>query len=178
MTQYTRAELEALLDGKLDWSSVQEIIKNPKDADRFEKMVEIYQGRVAFSERILLPLTPRLFVVQKGKDRIVKCSCGHEYGDYRVNWKLYSLIYVRDEDEALKEVYPGLLKPDPRFCQIREYYCPGCGAQLEVESLPPGMPAEFEFLPDIDTFYREWLNKPLPEEIEYVDKTAEVIKEW
>ncbi len=34
------------------------------------------------------------------------------------------------------------------------------------------------FLPDLDTFYREWLGSPLPDTAEYVDKTLDVIDEW
>ncbi|MBI2314428.1 MAG: acetone carboxylase subunit gamma [Betaproteobacteria bacterium] len=178
MSSYNTRELALLFDGKLPWERVQEIIKDPKDTDRFHKSLEIYQSRVAFKERILLPLTPCLFIVQKGNDYVVKCRCGHEFGDYRVNWKLYSLVHVRDTVESLEKVYPGVQRPDPEYCEVREYYCPGCAAQLEVESLAPGMPADFEFLPDLDTFYRKWLHDPLPTKVEFVDKTSEVIRLW
>ena len=30
--------------------------------------------------------------------------------------------------------------PDPNFCRILEFYCPGCGRQVESEYLPPGHP--------------------------------------
>ncbi len=178
MTQYAKEELALLLDGKLSWDRVQEIIKEAKDPDRFEKVVAIHQARVAFKEPIVMPLTPYLFIVQKGKDYVVKCKCGHEYGDYRVNWKLYSNVFVRETDEDLEAVYPGVQKPDRQFCQVREYYCPSCAVQLEVETLPPGMPADFEFLPDLEAFYGEWLNKPLKQRTEFVDRTSEVIAEW
>ncbi|MFA4916174.1 MAG: acetone carboxylase subunit gamma [Syntrophales bacterium] len=175
---YTKRELEKLIDGQVPWDRCQEIIKNPKDENRFEKVTEIYQSRAAFKEQIILPLTPYLFIVQKGKDYVVKCKCGQEFGDYRVNWKLYSSIFVRDTEETMEEVYPGVQRPDPDYCEVREYYCPGCAALLEVETLPPGVPADFEFLPDLDTFYSEWLNKPLKEKTEFVDKTPEVIAQW
>ena len=103
MAEYDIAEIEKLVDGKLPWPRVQEIMKNPKDSDRFEKWVQILQGRVSWPEKILLPLTSNLFIVQKGEERIVKCRCGHEYGDYRVNWKLESLICVRDTEEKLRD---------------------------------------------------------------------------
>lgn len=178
MSIYTKAELEALIDGTMPWEKVQEIIKNPKDTDRFERVVEILQGRVNFKEPILLPLTPKLFIVQKGKDRVVKCGCGCEFGDYRVNWKLYADIYVRDTQEALDEVYPGSHSLNPEYVQIREFYCPGCASQLEVESLPRGVPVDFEFLPDLDAFYTHWLGKMLPEEFMHKDKTGEVLRQW
>ena len=178
MPKYDIREIERLVDGKLPWPRVQEIMKDAKDDDRFEKWVEILQGRVSWSEKILLPLTPSLFIVQKAKDRIVKCRCGHEYGDYRVNWKLSALISVRDTEEKLREVYRGSEQPDLTWVQIREYYCPGCGAQLEVEAVPRGCPPDFEFLPDLDTFYRDWLGRPLPDEQEFTDKTLDVVRQW
>jgi len=176
--EYDIAELERLVDGKLPWPRVQEIMKAAKDGDRFDKWLQILQTRVSWPEQILLPLTPDLFIVQKGDDRIVKCRCGHEFGDYRVNWKLYASIYVRDTEEKLGEVYRGREQPDPTWVQLREYYCPGCGSQLEVEAVPRGAPPDFEFLPDLDTFYREWLGRPLPDEREFADKTLDVVREW
>ena len=150
MSEYEIREIEQLVDGELPWARVQEIMKAPKDADRFEKWVKILESRVAWSEKILLPLTPHLFIVQKGSDRIVKCRCGHEFGDYRVNWKISASIYVRDSDEAMREIYRGREQPDPRWIQVREYYCPGCDTQLEVEAVPRGCPPDFDFLPDLD----------------------------
>ena len=178
MPEYDIAELERLVDGKLPWPRVQEIMKDAKDADRFDKWLQILQRRVSWSEPILLPLTPDLFIVQKGGERIVKCRCGQEFGDYRVNWKLSAAIYVRDTEEALQEIYHGREQPDPSWVQVREYSCPGCGAQLEVEAVPRGTPPDFELLPDLDTFYRHWLGRPLPDQQEFVDKTLDVVREW
>ncbi|MHB8896892.1 MAG: acetone carboxylase subunit gamma, partial [Candidatus Geothermincolia bacterium] len=36
-----------------------------------------------------------------------------------------------------------------------------CVTQLEVEAVPPGYPVIFDFQPDLDTFYREWLGKEI-----------------
>jgi len=176
--EYDITEIEKLIDGKLPWSQVQGIMKEAKDSGRFDQWVEILQRRVGWKEKILLPLTPHLFIVQKDKDRIVKCRCGHEFCDYRVNWKIEALIYVRDSEERLEEVYPGTQRPDPAWVQVREYYCPGCGAQLEIEAVPRGCPPDFEFLPDLDTFYRDWLGRPLPDEKAFADKTLDVVSKW
>lgn len=178
MTTYDIAEIEQLVDGKLPWPRVQEIMKDSKDADRFEKWLAILQLRVPWQEKILLPLTPALFIVQKGNERIVKCRCGQEFGDYRVNWKLEALIHVRDSEESLSDVYQGREQPDPDWIQLREYYCPGCGTQLEVEAVPRGTPPDFEFLPDLDTFYRDWLGKPLPDTVPFEDKTPDAVRAW
>ena len=69
-------------------------------------------------------------------------------------------------------------KVDPSWVQIREYSCPGCGVQLEVEAVPRGCPPDFEFLPDLDTFYRDWLERPLPDKQEFADKTLDVVRTW
>ncbi len=178
MPSYDVSELERLIDGDLPWTRVQEIMKDAKDADRFDKWVAIQQKRVPWKETILLPLTTALFIVRKGRGRIVKCRCGHEFGDYRVNWKLEALVHVRETEEQLREVYRGSEQPDPSWIQIREYICPGCGTQLEVEAVPRGCPPDFEFLPDLDTFYREWLGRPLPDEVEFADKTLDAVRGW
>lgn len=177
--QYEIAEIEKLVDGELPWPRVQEIMKAPKDEGRFLAWVEIQQRRVSWTDTILLPLTDTLFIVAKAPGvRVVKCRCGHEFGDYRVNWKLEALINVRDSAEAFCEVYRGREQPDPTWIQLREYICPGCGAQLEVEAVPRGCPPDFEFLPDLDTFYRDWLERPLPDQVEFVDKTPETVAGW
>jgi len=178
VSTYDIAEIEQLVDGQLAWPRVQEIMKDSKDSDRFEKWVAIQQKRVPWKEQILLPLTPALFIVQKGAQRIVKCRCGQEFGDYRVNWKLEALINVRDSEETLSEVYRGREQPDPAWIQVREYCCPGCGTQLEVEAVPRGTPPDFEFLPDLDTYYRDWLGKPLPDKVTFEDKTLDAMRGW
>lgn len=175
---YDIEDIRKLVDGELPWEAVQQIMKHAKDRDRFDKWVALLQGRVPWKDTILLPLTPSLFIVQKPDARVVKCRCGHEFGDYRVNWKLSALIYVRDTDRRISAVYRGFQKPDVEWMQLREYYCPGCGSQLEVEAVPRGCPPDFEFLPDLDTFYRDWLGRPLPDTAEFVDRTLERIREW
>ena len=61
----------------------------------------------------------------------------------------------------MAEVYKGREMPDPSWIQVREYVCPGCGTQLEVEAVPRGCPPDFDFLPDLDTFYEDWLGRPV-----------------
>jgi len=36
----------------------------------------------------------------------------------------------------------------------------------------------FDALPDIDGFYRERLKVPLPQELEFADKSLDVVHEW
>ncbi len=178
MAEFHKADIEKMIDGILPWPAVQDMLRSPKDLDRFDKYIEILQSRVSWKEQILLPLTPMLFIVAKQGERVVKCNCGHEFGDYRVNWKLSALIHVRDSEESLSEIYKGRQIPDYTWTQVREYICPTCGAQLEVEAVPRGCPPDFEFLPDLDTFYRDWLGRPLPDQVSYEDKTPDKIAEW
>lgn len=176
--EYNKADLEDLYDGRLPWDRVRQIMSQPKDDDRFDKYIEILQDRVPWSERILLPIGEHLYVVQKDGERVVKCDCGQEFGDYRINWKLNALIFARDNRARLEEVYPGIKCPDPNLCEVREYYCPGCAAMLKVESVPVGYPVIFDFLPDIDAFYRDWLGRPLSDEKAFRDMTSDAIREW
>jgi acetone carboxylase, gamma subunit len=169
-----------LIEAKLPWDRVKPIISGYKDEDRFDKYIEVLQEKVPWKERILLPLTDELYIVEKGAERLVKCSCSHEFGDYRENWKLKALIHVRDSEEEIKELYPSVYpsRPDLELCEIREYYCPGCGNQLEVEVVPFGYPVIFDFLPDLDAFYLEWLCQPLKTENKCEDLSYRLIKRW
>jgi acetone carboxylase gamma subunit len=178
MPSYEKDDLRDLFRGTLPWEKTKEIMSRPKDDDRFDKYIEILQERVSYPEKILMPLGDHLNVVQKGSERIVKGDCGHEFGDWRQNWKLSALIYVRDTREKLEEIYPGFRCPDPRVCEVREFYCPGCGVMLKVENVPVGYPIIFDALPDIDGFYREWLGRPLPEQGEFRDMTHDVTRQW
>ena len=153
-----------------------------KDHDRFWNYLEVLQGRVNWKDRILLRLSDHLYIVHKHKgERVVKCDCGHEFGDYRSNWKLEALVHTRSTIEEFKEVYtPEPACPEPEWQEIREFYCPGCTAQLAVEVVPPGYPLVFEMLPDLDRFYRDFMGRPLEDEAEdwYEDRTAAVVAAW
>jgi len=185
-TELTSKEnIRLLVEGKLSPEIANKLRRMPiKEEDRFWKYLEVLQEKVGFKERILLRISDHLYIVAKDGQRIVKCDCGQEFGDYRVNWKLSSLVHARKTTGEMKEVYSFLPKempyPEEGLVEIREYFCPGCLAQLGVELVPPGYPAIFEMLPDLDSFYREWLGKPLPDEKPewFQDKTAEEISGW
>jgi len=83
--------------------------------------------------------------VEKGDGLVVKCTCGYEFGDARKNWKYEALVYDRNP----KDIYPGIAGVDPEWCIYREFYCPDCGVQLDVEAVPPGIPFIFSFEPEI-----------------------------
>lgn len=180
----TKKLLADLMDGQLEDDYVQQLQRmRRKDEGRFHTYLEVLQERVPWENKILLRLTDHLYIVrqQDGGGRIVKCDCGHELGDYRVNWKLRCRVRVRRTAAEFEEVYsPAYVIPEPDWMSIREYFCPGCGTQLAVEVTPPGYPPLFDMLPDLDTLYREILGKPLEDESPdwFQDKSSEVTAAW
>ncbi|WP_206808768.1 hydantoinase B/oxoprolinase family protein [Paradesulfitobacterium ferrireducens] len=99
-------------------------------------------GRVGDVEK-LFELTPYVNVGKTVDGKLVTyCGkCGFIYGGVKDNFKLFTLVYERDP----QEVYPGdesgdRMAPDKDWCILREFYCPGCGTQIEVEATPPGTP--------------------------------------
>ena len=179
----SKEKIKDLLDGKLPWKEVKDIIRlKPKDEDRFWKVLEILQEKVAWDDKILLRISDHLFVVAKDNgERVVKCDCGQEYGDYRVNWKFNARIRIRKTKQDMAEVITieeGI--PNTDFMEMREFYCPGCFTMLGVEVVPEGYPPIFEILPDIDTLYRDWLGKPLDDESPdwFEDRTTSLTEKW
>ena len=172
-----------LLQGDRPWEDVKKMLRlKPKDPDRFWKYLEAHQKMVSWEDRILVRISERLYVVLKPKGaRVVKCACGHEYGDYRENWKIHAMIDVRRTQEDIDQVYrpAGVVGPRPGWGEMREYYCPGCGGQHAVEVVPPGYPPIFEILPDIDALYQQ-LGRPLEasDPDAYQDLTYRRTEEW
>lgn len=160
---YPVTMIRDLLAGRLPWPDTHQVMSGFKDADRFEKYRAIVQEELVGSDPVVLPIGERLVIVNSRSGFVVRCLCGFEFGDYRTNWKLAARIRVRDTEESLDEIYPGLRKCDPQWMEIRELICPGCAALLEVEAAPPGYPLTFDFLPDLEAFYEGFLGEPLPE---------------
>jgi len=179
----TKDNLKLLVEGKLLWEDVKRMIRlHPKDADRFWKYLEVLQEKVPWKEKILLRISDHLYIVaKKGGGRVVKCDCGQEFGDYRVNWKLSCRVYVRKTRQEMAEVVTiEEAVPNSDLVEMREFYCPGCFALLGVEVVPVGYPVIFEMMPDLDTFYRDWLGKALPDERPdwFQDKTSDLPAQW
>jgi acetone carboxylase gamma subunit len=90
-------------------------------------------------------------------------------------------VYVRRTREEMAEVISiEEALPNTELVEMREFYCPGCYAQLGVEVVPVGHPPLFEILPDLDTFYRDWLGRPLEDQSPgwYAEKTPELTAKW
>jgi acetone carboxylase gamma subunit len=171
-----------LIDGKANRDEIRRLQKlDPKDEERFWTYLEVLQEKTGFKEKILLRISDHLYIVAADGRRVVKCDCGHEFGDYRVNWKLNALIRVRKTASQMTELYADeIYAPEEGWVEIREFYCPGCQALLSVEIAPPGYPSWFEFLPDLGGLYREWLGKSLPDESPdwFQDKTSAELSRW
>ncbi len=166
MTEYTKKQVHDLVEGTLDWDSVHKMLSMPKDADRYKLYMEVLQDDASYDDKILLALGPRLNVVESATDGeiIVKCNCGHDFGDYRENWKLGANIYVRDTAEKMDQVYPRLMSPDTTWQVYREYSCPSCGSMLDIEAPTPWYPVMHDIQPDLKTFF-EWVEMPAPAKI-------------
>lgn len=169
MSSYTKAKVQDLVDGLIDRDTLHQMLSTPKDPDRFVKYIEILQERMPWDDKIILPLGPKLYIVQRKEDKqwVVRSEAGHDFCDYRENWKLHARVRVRNTPEQMEKIYPKLMAPSTDWQVIREYFCPKSGDLLDVEAPTPWYPVIHDFEPDIETFYRDWLNLPVPERAEH-----------
>lgn len=79
-------------------------------------------------------------------------DCGQDLGDLRGNYKRGLLVAERDPREIHPPVIEGeyTFAPDGAWIRIIEFYCPGCGRQVESEYLPPGHPLTQDTTLDVD----------------------------
>lgn len=100
--------------------------------------------RLRFTEYLDLDVDRELWVCRR---------CGRELGSARRSYREGCLVYDRDP----REIHPPLVDaqysfaPDPEWIRILEFYCPGCGTQLETEYLPPGHPITHDIEVDLDS---------------------------
>lgn len=83
-------------------------------------------------------------------------SCGTDLGPAREDYKRGLLLYDRDPSEIHPAHIDGefTFSPNPDWIRIIEFYCPGCGRQVETEYLPPGHPLTHDTQIDIDSLKR------------------------
>ena len=100
--------------------------------------------RIRFTEYLDLDLDHELW----------RCNrCDAELVSARRPYKEGCLVYERDP----REIHPPLIEgaftfsPDPDWVRIIEFYCPGCGTQVETEYLPPGHPITVDIELDVDS---------------------------
>lgn len=83
-------------------------------------------------------------------------SCSHELGSVREDYKKGLLIGERDPREIHAPGFEGdyTFAPKGGWIRILEFYCPGCGRQIETEYLPEGHPLTHDTELDIDSLKR------------------------
>lgn len=160
-----RQQVAKLIDGELPWEELRnDVLPDPKDPRRFEVTRELLEERVDWANPILVPLNDHLYVVGSDDGRLIKCDCGHEFCGAGENWKEHARVRVREDEAEHREIYPEYQTPHPDWTfQLREWFCPGCFAQLDVDAVPAGYPVRRNFEPDIDAFYEEWMGKEAPD---------------
>lgn len=80
-------------------------------------------------------------------------DCSRDLGNLRENYKRGLLVAERDPREIHKPVLKGeyTFAPKSDWIRIIEFYCPGCGRQVESEYLPPGHPLTQDTSLDVDS---------------------------
>ncbi len=175
MTELDKDRVRRLIDGELTWEELRnEILPDPKDTNRFEKVLAVLQERVDWDDPILVPLNDHLYVVGTADGRVVRGACGEDLCTAGENWKRACDVRVREDEAEFDDLYPEYMSvaPDWSF-QLREWFCPGCYALVDVDAVPVGYPVVTPFEPDIDTFYEEWQGRPAPDVADGGDGVAD-----
>ena len=111
-----------------------------------------------------VPMTEYL-EIDLDSERWLCRRCGHDLAPARGNYKEGTLVYDRDPREIHRPLidparYEFTFAPDPAWCRILEFCCPGCGTMIEVEYLPPGHPPTFDMEIDFDALEAQWARRP------------------
>jgi acetone carboxylase, gamma subunit len=147
MTEHPRELIRDVVAGSIGSDDLQAVQRAPKDPARRQTVIELEQERVAFDDPILVCLQEALYVVARPDgERVVKCRCGQDFGDYRRNWKESAAVVEREGEVPY---FPGPRAADPDWMVLREFYCPSCATRLDVECVPPGYPFIEHFVPAI-----------------------------
>lgn len=153
-----------MLDEKLSRRAVRDIQSGYKDTERFDTWLKVLQARVTYDDPIVLPVGEGLNIVKRAADGeyVIRTDAGADLCRWDDNWKMHTVMNVRNTDESLGEIYPKLGHADPEWMELREFFCPVSGDLLEVEAVVPGYPVVHDFLPDLKGFYEGWLGRRLP----------------
>jgi len=93
-----------------------------------------------------------------------RCNrCNRVLGSAHGSYKRGCLLYDRDPREIHPPIVEGNFSfaPDPLWVRIVEFYCPGCGTQIETEYLPPGHPITHDIEIDLDALKKRLENGDL-----------------
>ena len=116
-----------------------------------------------------VPMTEYL-EIDLDQERWLCRRCGHDLAPARENYKTGTLVYDRDPTEVHRPLidpaqYEFTFAPDPAWCRILEFYCPGCATLIEAEYLPPGHPPTHDLEIDIDALRAQWAGWTGPVEV-------------
>src|SRR5690606_41753187 len=78
---YTKAKIKDLVDGKIDRDTLHNMLSTPMDRERFQIYLEIRQEQVEWDDPIILPLGPKLYIVQRKSDKKwgIRSQAGHDF---------------------------------------------------------------------------------------------------
>jgi hypothetical protein len=115
-------------------------------SEGFKKELEFEEQFAASPEKTytkvtgeeLFKLTPYVNAIKTkdGKKLLVCADCGHVFCEVTENFKLYCLVCDRDP----AQIYLVNKPPHNDWMIYREFYCPECAVQVEVEGTPVGTP--------------------------------------
>ncbi|KDA41499.1 acetone carboxylase subunit gamma [Frankia sp. B2] len=117
-----------------------------------------------------VPMTEYL-VIDLDTERWVCRVCGRDIWSAHGNYKLGCLVYDRDPREIHQPIidpdrYEFTFSPDPTYCRILEFYCPGCATQIETEYVPPGHPPTADLVIDVAALRTQWEERGVdPEQV-------------
>jgi len=103
--------------------------------------------RVRITEYLTIDLETEMWCCER---------CGADLVSARQPYQFGCLVHDRPATEVygapveLGEKQRLSYAPDPDFSHILEFYCPSCGAMVEVQYLPPGHPIPVDITLDID----------------------------
>lgn len=102
------------------------------------------QNRIRITEYLDLDVDGELWLCDR---------CNRVLGPARENYKKGCLLHDRDPAEIHPPIVSGKFSfsPDPLWVRIVEFYCPGCGTQIETEYLPPGHPITHDIEIDLNS---------------------------
>jgi len=91
----------------------------------------------------LMPMGEYLEVIEAGGTKLIKCRCGYQFGPITQNWKDHATRVGIDPKDIGPFVTPH------KDLEIRGYWCPNCGLQLDVEVAQKGDPPLWDIALDI-----------------------------
>jgi acetone carboxylase gamma subunit len=111
-----------------------------------------------------VPMTEYL-EIDLDSERWLCRRCGHDLAAAGGNYKHGTLVHDRDPREIHRPLidpdqYEFTFAPDPAWCRILEFYCPGCGTMIETEYLPPGHAPAFDMEIDVAALKDQWAARP------------------